>query len=661
MSNRLSSEASPYLRQHADNPVEWYPWGEEALALAAESDRPILLSVGYSACHWCHVMAHESFENAEIAAMMNAGFVNIKVDREQRPDIDALYMDAVHAMTGQGGWPMTVFLTPDGQPFFAGTYFPPEPRHGMASFPQVLEAVADAWTNRRNDLLTQARDLTRDLERAAHLSAQLALPDHRLVAQASGTIIRSHDAVHGGFGTAPKFPNPLVLDVLLRHHVSIGDSEALVVVERTLDHMAAGGIYDHLGGGFARYAVDQHWAVPHFEKMLYDNALLIPAYLHLWQLTGSQNHRQVVAETIGYVLGDLRLPGGGLASAEDADSEGEEGRFYVWTEAELFGMLAPEELDLARQWYGLTASGNFEGSNVLHRPEIGRLERNGEVEELRRKLLGFREARVRPGLDDKVLTEWNCLMVSALAEAGAVVGEAAWIDAAAAVMEFLMGNLVDPDGRWYRSWHIDSGRHHLAYAVDYAAAVDAFTRLGEATGKAEWHHHAVATADAMIGLFWDEADGGLFTTGSDGERLLVERKELTDSPTPAANSNAAFALLRVAAIHGRPDLAARADVILRLKSGVMGAQPHAYPRLLAAFDIASAGMTEIVITGDRPDLVAAARRQYLPNSVLVSGETFESPVWEGRSGNQAFVCRNYVCALPTGDIDVFADQLSGEG
>ncbi|MGI9596963.1 MAG: thioredoxin domain-containing protein [Acidimicrobiales bacterium] len=658
--NRLGSEASPYLRQHADNPVDWFPWGPEAFAEAAQTDRPVLLSVGYSACHWCHVMAHESFENPEIAAKMNAGFVNVKVDREERPDVDALYMDAVQAMTGHGGWPMTVVLTPDGDPFFAGTYFPPTPRHGITSFPDLLDAVTEAWTERRDELLSHAGGITEALQRAAAFSPSADLPDRRLVADACSGIIRGHDSVHGGFGGAPKFPNPLVLDVLLRHHLYSGDDEALRVVERTLDHMAAGGIYDHLGGGFARYSVDEAWAVPHFEKMLYDNALLVPAYLHGWQLTGSANHRQVVSETIDYVLRDLRLPSGGLASAEDADSEGEEGRFYVWTEAELAKVLTVEQLALARNWYGVSAAGNFDGSNVLSRPETNQLTRNDDVEDLRRQLLAARNERVRPGLDDKVLTEWNCLMVSALAEAGAVLDELAWVDAAVETMEFLVENLVGPDGRWYRSWQQHSGARHLAYAADYAAVVEASTRLGEATGQARWHRQAVHTGDAMIDLFWDDSGGGLFTTGSDGEELIVRRKDLIDNPTPSANSNAAFALLRVAAIHDRQDLADRADVILRLAAGTMGSQPQAFPRLLAAFDLAVASPTQVVVAGDRSDLVAVARQQYRPNSVLVHGESFESPLWDGRTGDQAYVCRDFTCELPATDPTTLADQLSDQ-
>jgi len=658
MSNRLADETSPYLRQHADNPVDWHPWGPEALALAVKTNRPVLLSVGYSACHWCHVMAHESFEDPATAAKMNELFVNVKVDREERPDIDALYMDAVQGMTGRGGWPMTVVMTPEGEPFFAGTYFPPEPRHGMPSFTQVLDSLADAWANRRDEVVEQAGSIRDALVANSQIITKPGLPDRRLVGQAVGELVKGHDAVNGGFGSAPKFPNPLLLDVLFRHHATTGSGDALEVAQNTLAHMAAGGIYDHLGGGFSRYSVDDHWAVPHFEKMLYDNALLVAAYLYGWLVTGDDDHLQVVAETIDYVLRDLRLPGGGIAAAEDADSEGGEGKFYAWTEAELAAVLSREELELARDWYGVSAEGNFEGANVLHRPVIGALARPAPVEALRQKLFTLRAERIRPGLDDKVLTEWNALMISALAEAGAVAGEPAWVQAAAETMDFLLENLTGDSGRWHRSWQADGGRRHLAYAADYAAVVDALTRLGEATGQARWHERALTTAEAMLDLFGDTDGGGLFTNGSDDEELLVRRKDVIDNPIPAANSNAAFALLRLAAIHERPDLAERADEMLRLVAGAMGTQPQAFGRLLAAFDIAAGGTTEIVIAGDRPDLLAEARSRYLPNAVLLHGERFASPLWEDRDGDQAFVCRGSVCDLPAGDVETFVGQLT---
>ena len=561
-------------------------------------------------------------------------------------------------MTGHGGWPMTVIMTPDGQPFFAGTYFPPTPQRGMPGFADLLDSLDEAWNNRREDIADHAANVTAALVKAAQIETAPSLPDRRMLTHAGRSLLRAHDPVNGGFGSAPKFPSPMLLDVLLRHHLTTGDSEALNVVRLTLDRMAAGGIYDHLGGGFARYSVDDHWAVPHFEKMLYDNALLVPAYLHGWQLTGSEDYRQVVTETIEYVLRDLRLSGGGIASAEDADSEGEEGLFYVWSYDELAMVLTTEELQLATDWYGVCVEGNFEGVNVLHRPDPEALLRLSDAEALRAKLFALRAQRIRPGLDDKVLVEWNALMVSALAEASAALDEREWVVAAMEVMDFLEQNLLDPGGRWYRSWQTDGGHRHLAYAADYAALVDAYTRIGEATGQRRWHESALETAESMLDLFWDEEGGGLFSTGADAEELLVRRKELFDSPVPSANSNAAFALLRLAAIHGRSDLADRADQILRLVSGAMGTQPQAHGRLLSAFDLAVGGMNEIVISGNRADLLTAARTRFLPSSVVLHGEPFDSPVWEGRTGDRAFVCRNYICQLPSDDVEDFVRQIT---
>ncbi len=659
MTNRLAEESSPYLQQHADNPVDWYPWGPEALEQAVELDKPILLSVGYSACHWCHVMAHESFENDAIAAKMNRSFINVKVDREERPDIDALYMDAVQAMTGQGGWPMTVIMTPRGEPFFAGTYFPPAPRHGLPGFGDLLDAISLTWLEKKDDLVERGSLVANALRENALLTPGGGELDPDGVERAVARLLDVHDRANGGFGRAPKFPSAMAIDILFRHHLATGDPSALRAAESTLDHMAAGGIFDHLGGGFARYSTDDFWLVPHFEKMLYDNAQLVPAYLHGWQLTGSENYRQVVEETIGYVLRDLRLEGGGFASAEDADTEGEEGRFYVWTEEELDEILSAEELELARTWYGVTTAGNFEdsGANVLFRPDIDKLVRPAAVEALRDKLYKARLLRVRPGVDDKVLTEWNAQMIAALAEAGAVLDEPAWTSAAIDAMEFAETHLLD-GSRWYRSWQHVGGRRHLAYGADYAALVDAYTRLGEATGHSRWHHAALETAEQMLELFWDESTGGLFTSGDDAEELIVQRKDFFDSPIPSANSNAAFALLRVAAIHGRDDLAARSVEIQTLVGREAGENPQAHARMVAALDLAVGSTSEIVVTGDRPDLLAEIRRGYLPNSVLVYGERFDTPLWTDRSGEQAYVCKNYTCNLPTSDPGELQDQLS---
>jgi uncharacterized protein len=655
--NRLAAETSPYLRQHADNPVDWYPWGEEAFAEAQRRDVPVLLSVGYSSCHWCHVMAHESFEDQATAALMNDRFVNVKVDREERPDVDGLYMDAVQALTGHGGWPMTVFLTPAGEVLYGGTYFPVEPRHGLPSFTQLLTAVSDAWRGpERSQLLSQAQRVTDALTRTARLSASAELPGSESLDQAAAVLLGHLDRRHGGFGRAPKFPSSMVLELLLRRFAVRGGQDVLDAVVLSLDHMAAGGIYDHLGGGFARYSTDDRWRVPHFEKMLYDNALLVQLYTHAWQLTGSDRYRQVVDETIGYVRRDLAQPGGGFASAEDADSEGEEGRFYLWTIEQVREVLGPSA-DVAIEWYGMTAAGDLEGANVLHRPGGGELRRPPEVEAVRRALFDARTHRVRPGLDDKVLTEWNALMLGALAEAGAAFGRADWLEAAESCAELLVGSLRRADGRWLRSWQRDGGARHLAYAEDYAALVDAFTRLGEATGRARWYHEALLAADAMVELFWDDEGGGLFTTGADAASLLVRRKSLVDAATPSANGAAALALLRLGALSGRRDLEERAELILGLGVDVV-AQPLAFGRLLAAVDQHVEGPVELVVSGDRPDLVAEVHRRYLPHVVLSWGEPTTSPLWEGRSAGVAYLCRRFVCRRPADTVDELVAQLA---
>jgi uncharacterized protein len=655
--NRLAKESSPYLRQHADNPVDWYPWGDEAFARARDEDRPVLLSVGYSACHWCHVMAHESFEDAEVARVMNEGFVNIKVDREERPDVDAIYMEATQAMTGSGGWPMTVFLTPDRRPFFAGTYFPKRGGYGRPGFLDVLAAVTEAWDGRREELDQQADQLT-DAVRARNgvpappPGADVGIgPD--VLTRAAGALVAAHDPEWGGFGRAPKFPLTSNHDVLLRAYAHTGDAAVLQPVLTTLDAMASGGIYDHLGGGFARYSVDAFWMVPHFEKMLYDNALIPRAYVRAWQVTGEARYRQVVEETIGYVRRDLGRDDGGLYSAEDADSEGEEGRFYVWRPEEIRAAGA----DAAIEWYGVTAAGNFEGANILHRPVRGDLLRPPEVEAARQRLFEARSHRVRPGLDDKVVTEWNAMWVATAAEAGAALGHDAWVSAAGATAGFLLSHLRRDDGRWLRAWHPEGGARHLAYAVDYAHLVDAFTRLAEATGDARWTKEARATADAMLDLFWDPVDGGLFTTGSDAEALLVRSKDVYDGATPSANSVAALALARLGALTGHDPYRDAAHAILRMLHAYLEHQPTSVTVAVATVDFVVSGATEIVIVGDRPDLVGAVQRRYLPNSVLAWGERFDSPLWEGRDRPAAYVCRGFVCGVPAESEEDLTEQL----
>ncbi|MBV8162618.1 MAG: thioredoxin domain-containing protein [Acidimicrobiia bacterium] len=655
--NRLAEETSPYLRQHQDNPVDWYPWSGEAFDRAAAEDKPVLLSVGYSACHWCHVMAHESFEDPAVAAVMNEQFVNIKVDREERPDVDSIYMEAVQALTGHGGWPMTVFLTPDRRPFYGGTYYPKEPRHGMPGFVEVLEAISEAWRERRAEVDDQAGRLTQSLGHVSAL-APSAVDVGRGVLDAAVDSLRSQfDGQWGGFGQAPKFPQESSLELLLRA-ASAGDRpEILAMVMTTLDAMASGGIYDHLGGGFARYSVDAFWMVPHFEKMLYNQALLGRVSLHAWQLTGEPRYRQVLEETVGYVLRDLRHPEGGLYSAEDADSEGEEGKFYVWRLEELAEVLGADEAPAASHWWGVTQAGNFEGANILHRPVRGDLVRPPHVEHARRRLFEARQGRVRPGLDDKVLTEWNALFLSTLAEAAAATHNEAWLACAARTGEFLLGRLRRPaDGRWLRAWQ-DGRAKHLAYANDYAALVDAFTRLAEASGDPRWIVEARGVADAMLELFWDDAHGGLFTTGDDAEQLITRPKDVLDSAVPSANAVATVALLRLAALTGEARYREKAEAILRLLAEPMTRQPSAFCHLLEAVDLATTGATEIVVTGDRPDLVGAVQERYLPNAVVAWGERYDSPLFEGRGDGLAYVCRNYTCQLPAADVDALLGQL----
>ena len=655
--NRLGAESSPYLRQHADNPVDWYPWGDEAFDLARTRDVPVLLSVGYSACHWCHVMAHESFEDDEVAGVMNEWFVSVKVDREERPDVDAIYMEATMAMTGAGGWPMTVFLTPDRRPFFAGTYFPKASGYGRPGFVDLLNAVHDAWVNRRGDLDEQADQLTQAVRAR---SAVEPVADGGEMAVGPGVLRRTAEALMGaydrewgGFGRAPKFPMTSNVELLLRVFSHDHDERLLEAVVTTLDAMASGGIYDHVGGGFARYSVDAFWMVPHFEKMLYDNALIPRAYLHAWQVTDEERYRQVVEETIEYVRRDLGGPDGSLFSAEDADSEGEEGRFYVWRPEEIRAAGA----DAAIEWYGVTAAGNFEGANILHRPVRGDLLRPPAVEQARRALFEARARRVRPGLDDKVVTEWNAMFTATMAEAGAALDRDDWVKAAAGAAEFLLDRLRRDDGRWLRAWHPAASARHLAYAADYAHLVDAFTRLAEATGEARWIGEARAAADGLLALFWDDEGGGVYTAGHDAEALLVRTKDVYDGATPSANSVTALALARLGALTGHRPYADASQGVLRLLHTYLERQPTAVTVALATVDLVVTGPTEIVVSGDRPDLVGAVQRRYLPTAVLAWGEAYASPLWEGRDQPAAYVCRDFVCGLPADSVDDLIEQI----
>ena len=662
--NRLADETSPYLRQHRDNPVDWYPWGVEAFAAAEERNVPILLSVGYSACHWCHVMAHECFEDAEVAAKMNELFVNVKVDREERPDVDALYMDAVQALTGRGGWPMTVFMTPTREPFYGGTYFP------KAAFMQLMDAIDDVYRNKPDDVTQNVTALTKKLSTTAELRPKDDAPGLDVLNAGLQNLARAFDSEWGGFGQAPKFPTTSHLELMLRAYMTTAGDGPKRIIETTLDAMCSGGMYDHVGGGFARYSTDREWLVPHFEKMLYDQALLLGIYLKCLIVTGRPDWRLVIDETIEYVLTELRHPDGGFYSAEDADSldpDGNtvEGWFSTWTPDEVrtaLPHLEPSVVDALIDWYGITEEGNFEGRSIPNRiASRGQLIRPPELDAAVTALRAARSQRPHPGLDDKVLTEWNALFVSSLAQAAAVFGRRDWLEAAIANAEFLLRELRADNGRWLRSWQADGQprARHMALAADHAALVDAFTRLAEASGEARWIGEAVRTADTMLDWFFDPEQGGLFTTAEDAEALVVRQKDLTDGATPSANSTAAIALFRLAALTGEQRYANQADRILQLLAAAVEKSPGQYSNALVATDLRRRGLTEVVVVGDRPDLVRLAQSVWRPDTVLAWGEAYDSPLWNERAEGFGYVCRNYACELPQDTLQGFAEKLTG--
>ena len=578
-------ELGPYLRQHADNPVDWYPWGDEAFAVARATGRPVLLSVGYSSCHWCHVMAHESFEDPDVAAVMNRLFVSVKVDREERPDVDAVYMQAVQALTGSGGWPMTVFVDADGTPFFGGTYFPPEDRHGLIGFRHLLERVDEAWRTHRDDLVEQGRRLRAVIARSGELGARDGdEPSAAILARARSGFAASFDARFGGFGRAPKFPPSSTIEFLLRAAVRDGDNAALEMATVTLDAMAAGGMCDQVGGGFHRYSVDPYWLVPHFEKMLYDQALLLGAYTRGWLATREARYRRVVETLIGYVQRDLAHPDGGYWAAEDADSDGVEGKFYVWSDAELRAVCGVDADEVIR-YFGVTADGNFEDphtgyrGNILH--VVDRVE--GPPAAVTRSLPGLLEARsrrTRPGLDDQVLLGWNALFVRSLADAAGAFERPDWLDEARQAARFLLDTLRRPDGRLLHTWRGGTA-HGLGYADDYAALLEALLSLAEVDDVA-WLDEARRTADDLLDRFDDPDVGGFFSTGTDAEPLIVRPKEIQDGATPAASSLAAQGLLRLAALTGEDRYAEPARRWLRTLAPVLGEHPSAFAYLLGA-------------------------------------------------------------------------------
>jgi hypothetical protein len=651
MANRLGDETSPYLRQHMDNPVDWYPWGEEALTRARAEDRPLLVSVGYSACHWCHVMERESFENPDIAALMNESFVCIKVDREEHPDVDAALMEACQAMTGQGGWPLNAFLTPDKQPFYVGTYYPPQPRQGMPSWPMVLDAIAQAWRDRREEITQQGVRVAQSLGATARMRASDEPITEQMLAEAVQGLRGSYDIDHGGFARAPKFPMASALEFLL-----VRGERTMSM--HTLRSMASGGIYDQVGGGFARYAVDATWTVPHFEKMLYDNALLARAYLHGWQLTGEERFRRVATETLDWAQREMQGPEGGFFSALDADSEGVEGRFYVWTADELRDVLG-ELADEAIAYFGVSERGNFEGANVL--------EARGPVPEhlpeIRAMLYGVREQRVRPGLDDKRLTSWNALMISALAEAGVALDRAEYVEAAIQCADFVLGSLRSPDGRLLRTYK--DGRAHIdAYLEDHAFLLEALLTLYEATFDPRFYREAVAIADTIIERFGDREHGGFFTTGADSRSDFPRRKDLEDSPIPSGGSSAAYGLLRLALLSGEAEYERQALGALRLLAPIAGRHPLAFGHALRAMDFYLATVREVAIAGagDEADALAAmVRHSYHPYVVMAGGPADGVPLLQDRpevGGHAAaYVCERFVCQAPVVTVDELAASL----
>ncbi len=711
MPNRLANETSPYLLQHQNNPVDWYPWGAEAFERAKREQKPIFLSIGYSACHWCHVMEHESFENEAIAKSMNEKFVCIKVDREERPDLDQIYMNAVQMMTGRGGWPMSVFLTPDKKPFYAGTYWPPHAGRGMPGFDQVLASVDNAWRNQRDQAVGMADQVTQQLGQLNPSDAGGKL-DSGLLDEAARQLQRQFDRTHGGFGSPPKFPHTMELQLLLRYWHRKRDKSALAMVQTTLDRMAAGGIYDHLGGGFARYSVDARWLVPHFEKMLYDNALLASTYLEAYQATGNKDYARVVRETLDYLLRDMTDPAGGFFSTEDADSEGEEGKFYTWTPNELRAVLGGSAAETFAQVYDVTERGNFEGHNILNLPktiteqakklgldkEGGRVgnELQTELAESRAKLFAAREKRIHPAKDDKVLVSWNGLMIDTLARAGAVLGEPRYIAAAAKAADFLLTSLRNPDnGRLLHTWRRDpsqagsqtgskTGQAKLdAYLDDYTCLANGLVSLYESTFDSRHLEEAMRLVDVVLEHFADKQGGGFYFTADDHEALISRNKDFTDNSLPSGNAMAATVLLRLGKLTGKQAYLDAAEQTMIQAAGLMRRAPMATGQMLMAVDFYLGPTYEMVLAGDVASdetrtALADLQKRFLPNKVFAMPAAAEaaSPqekhpladllVGKSAHGGQPtlYVCEGFTCQQPARgaeEIDHALDDLMPHG
>jgi uncharacterized protein YyaL (SSP411 family) len=666
VTNHLAAENSPYLRQHVHNPVDWYPWGPEALERARKLDRPIFLSIGYSACHWCHVMERESFEDPEIARILNEHFVSIKVDREERPDVDQIYMNAVQLLTGQGGWPLSMFLTPDQRPFYGGTYFPPDDRYGRPGFKRLLRAVAEAWQARRDELVAQAAELTGHLKELGNVRREEGELEPELIRSAVRALAANFDPAHGGFGGAPKFPRAMDVRLLLRAWKRFGDDDALAMARRTLDGMARGGIYDLLGGGFHRYSTDARWLVPHFEKMLYDNALLAVAYLEAYQATGAALYRAVVEETLGYVRREMTSPEGAFYSSQDADSDGVEGKFFVWSAEEIEAVLGPDQADWFAEAYGVSREGNWEGHNVLHRArtdeQMARLRCVPESEvaarlaEARRRLFDTREHRVRPGRDEKVLASWNGLMIDAFARAAQALDDPAHAEVAARAADFVLTRMRGPDGRLRRTVTSGTEAKLNAYLEDYSFLANALVSLFEATFEARWKEAALELVKVMIDQFADPVEGGFYDTGRDHERLLTRTKDPHDGSTPSGNSMAATALLRLARLTGANEWGDRAAATLRHFSGVMASAPGAAGQMLCALDFYVGPVQEITVVGDPAAadtrrVLRAVRSGFRPNQVVA----LERPCASGAVVTR--ICQNFTCQAPLVGADALEAAL----
>jgi uncharacterized protein YyaL (SSP411 family) len=682
--NRLIDESSAYLKQHAHNPVDWHPWSPEAIESARRLDRPIFLSIGYSACHWCHVMEHESFEDPDVADILNTHFVSIKVDREERPDLDQIYMTAVQMMTGQGGWPMSMFLTPDLKPFYGGTYFPPDDRHGRPSFKRLLTAIAEAWRLRREEMIQSASQLSAAVGQAMRLEAAASELGPELLQRAAAAWRRNFDPSYGGFGAAPKFPHAVELRLLLRVYKRFGDEDALQMARVTLDHMARGGIFDHLGGGFHRYSTDAGWLVPHFEKMLYDNALLVSAYTEAFQATADPLYREVVEQTLGYVLREMTSPEGPFYSSQDADSDGEEGQFYVWSAAEIAESLGTALADPFMDVFGVIAEGNWEGHNILNRSKTlsqhARLRETTEAQLrtsialARSKLYEVRAKRTWPGRDEKILTSWNGLMIGALALASRALEQPAYAEAAARAADFLLTRMRRPDGLLWRTHSAGSTPKLNAYLEDYAYLADGLISLYEATFEPRWIEAAADLTRVMIDQFWDPAQGGFFFTGRDHEELIARSKDPYESSTPSGNSMAVTTMLRLAKLTGRPDLFDKADATLKLFAGQLRLTPTASGQMLCALDYYLGPVAELALVGNAADrqlgeVLAMIFKKFRPNKVVAFKPTTDGadraqsavPLLAGKTSNgplTTYICRDFACRAPVVGAEALAGALT---